>query len=406
MSQSPINRSPDLRKLVDDGYEVDIVADHLVIYNVPYVNADKQVKLGNLVSTLNLAGDVTTRPDTHVVMFRGEYPCNQEGHELTKIKCGSERQEIGDGLVVDHSFSSIPREGSQKTSYSDYHHKMTTYINIISSHAEAIDPNVTARTRRVIESKEPDSVFNYLDTASSRAGITAISDKLKLQKLAIIGLGGTGSYVLDLVAKTPVREIHIFDGDDFLQHNAFRSPGAPSIKELKALPKKVGHYSDLYTSMRKGIFPHDFHINSSNVDILDEMEFVFLCMDQGEAKEPIIEKLEKLGIPFIDVGMGIECVDGKLLGILRVTTSTNEQRDHVRNKKRISFLENKANDVYSQNIQIAELNALNAALAVIKWKKLFGFYLDLEQEHFCTYALDGNSLINEDQNEAANSPLI
>ena len=122
--------------------------------------------------------------------------------------------------------------------------------------------------------------------------------------------------------------------------------------------------------MRKGIFPHDFHINSSNVDLLDEMDFVFLCMDQGDSKRPIIEKLEKLGIPFIDVGMGIECVNGKLLGILRVTTSTNEQRDHVRNKKRISFLEDKANDVYSQNIQIAELNALNAALAVIKWKKL------------------------------------
>jgi hypothetical protein len=37
---------------------------------------------------------------------------------------------------------------------------------------------------------------------------------------------------------------------------------------------------------------------------------------------------------------------------------------------------------YDGNIQIAELNSLNAALAVIKWKKLCGFYNDRKAEHF------------------------
>ncbi len=55
------------------------------------------------------------------------------------------------------------------------------------------------------------------------------------------------------------------------------------------------------------------------------------------------------------------------------------------------------NNDYSQNIQIADLNALHAALAVIKWKKLVGFYLDLEKEHFSVYASSDNNLINEDQ---------
>ena len=50
-------------------------------------------------------------------------------------------------------------------------------------------------------------------------------------------------------------------------------------------------------------------------------------------------------------------------------------------------------------LQIAELNALNAALAVIKWKKLAGVYLDLEHEHFSAYTLDGNAMINEDPSE-------
>jgi tRNA A37 threonylcarbamoyladenosine dehydratase len=66
-----------------------------------------------------------------------------------------------------------------------------------------------------------------------------ISDKLKIPKVAIVGLSGTGVYVLDLVAKTPVQEIHLFDGDLFHSHNAFRSPGAASLDELRQAPKKV-----------------------------------------------------------------------------------------------------------------------------------------------------------------------
>lgn len=95
--------------------------------------------------------------------------------------------------------------------------------------------------------------------------------------------------------------------------------------------------------------------------------------------------------------MGVELIDEQLQGIVRVTTSTVGKRDHVRDKKRIGFSGGDEDRVYSRNIQIADLNALNAALAVIKWKKLFGFYRDLEQEHFTAYTLDGNAIVNEDQ---------
>ena len=81
-------------------------------------------------------------------------------------------------------------------------------------------------------------MFCYTDTASSRAEIGVVSAKLKGGAVGIVGLGGTGSYILDLVAKTPMAEIHLFDGDKLLQHNAFRAPGAPSIETLKEAPLK------------------------------------------------------------------------------------------------------------------------------------------------------------------------
>jgi hypothetical protein len=64
---------------------------------------------------------------------------------------------------------------------------------------------------------------------------------------------------------------------------------------------------------------------------------------------------------------------------------------------RIPFVDDAGGDDYSRNVQIADLNALNAALAVIRWKKLLGFYRDLDREHHTTYTIDGNMLLNEDK---------
>jgi hypothetical protein len=189
-------------------------------------------------------------------------------------------------------------------------------------------------------------VFKYIDTASTRAEIGAVTAKLAtVKKVAIVGLGGTGSYVLDLVAKTPVREIHLFDGDDFLQHNAFRSPGAPSLEELVAKPKKAAYLKGIYDKMRNGIFVHERLHRAGKRGRLRDMSFVFMCLE-GPAKQLIVEKLEEFGLPFIDVGMGVYLSEGSLGGILRVTTSTPAQRDHVR--KRVSFADDADRNEYDQ----------------------------------------------------------
>ena len=392
MSQQLISRSPDLKRLRDEGYDVEVRSGHLLMKDVPYVNAAKEVKLGTLVSELTLAGDVTSAPSTHVAHFMGEHPCVKDGSLIARIKNESREQKLAEGVVIQHSFSSKPLSGA----YKDYHEKMTTYAAIISSQAQALDPRTTPTPFPVVEPAQDESVFNYLDTASSRAGIGAMATKLEIGKLAIVGLGGTGSYVLDLVAKTPVKEIHLFDGDKLLNHNAFRSPGAASIEQLRAKPSKVAYLQEQYSKMHRKIVAHDCYLDGSNVDQLQGMNFVFLCLDKGSQKQAIVDRLEAWGTAFIDVGMGVQLVDDALLGVVRVTTSTPQKRDHIRDKKRIPFTDGDGHNEYSQNIQIADLNALNASLAVIRWKRLCGFYKDLEGEHFSAYEIDGNHLLNED----------
>lgn len=390
MSRLPIARSPDLRRLQDEGYDVEIRHGHLLVKGVPYVDAQRQVRRGTLVSTLDLAGDVTAKPSTHVVHFAGEQPCQHDGREITQIKHGTpRRRSLGDGLIVDRSFSNKPRGG-----YPDYYEKMTRYVAILSGPAEALNPDATARMYPVVETEDEDSPFAYLDTASSRAGIGALTARLALARVAIVGLGGTGSYVLDLLAKTPAREIHLYDGDRFYSHNAFRAPGAPTVEELRAQPFKVDYFAGVYAAMHRGVVPHVVYVDDANADELAGMDFVFLCLDKGTAKAEIVPYLETAGVPFIDAGMGVTLDDDALGALVRVTASTDAQRDHFRN--RVSFGDDDVDDAYSRNIQIADLNALNAALAVIKWKKLMGFYRDLEREHHAVYTLDGNCLDNDD----------
>lgn len=389
MSQRRINHSADLKRLRDEGYYIEILGGLLLLREVPYVNTQRQVRTGTLISSLAMAGDVTCPPDTHVVYFDGEFPCNPDGTRIHQITHSSNHIDLCHGVTAKHSFSSKPSNG-----YKDYYDKMTTYAAIISGSAEVLKPGVSPRTFRV-PSEEEDSVFNYIETASDRAGIGALTQRLASEKVGIVGLGGTGSYVLDLVAKTPVREIHLFDRDRFLQHNAFRAPGAPSIDELREAPWKVDYWTGIYSKMHRGLVSHAVAISADNLHLLEGLSFVFVCIDGGPAKRLIVQKLEALGVSFIDVGMGLELVDGSLGGILRTTVSTPEKREHV-HKGKIDFSGGGEDDIYASNIQVADLNALNAAMAVIKWKKIRGFYRDLEREHHCMYTTDGNLLTNSE----------
>jgi hypothetical protein len=389
MSHKLISHSPDLKKLVDEGFEVEVRAGYLLIHHVPYVNSGREIRYGTLASDLATAGERTGPPRPHLAYFVGEHPCNTDGSEIAQIKHGTVNIDLGGGLVANYSFSH-KRDGRD---YVDYYEKMTTYILAIESPAKAMDPRLTAQTHRPIETKDEDSVFVYMDTASSRANITAISEKLALSKIAIVGVGGTGSYVLDLVSKTPVKEIHLFDGDDFLSHNAFRAPGAAALEDWdKGAPKKVDYLRARYSKMHKGIVPHPYHIDECNVDELRAMNFVFICMDGGNVKRLVVEVLESAGIAFIDVGMDVQIGESALTGVARVTASTADKRDHFRLE--VAFGDGGWNDDYSTNIQIADLNALNAALAVIKWKKLCGFYHDFSNEYSSTYMIEGNMVTN------------
>jgi hypothetical protein len=390
VSQRLISLNDDLRQLRQDGYDVAMIKGHLAVRGVPYVNSRREVAYGVLVvQELRLAGDKTLPPTNHVVLFGGEHPCDQNGNPIEEIRHTESTTEIAPDLVMTRTFSSKPTGG-----YANYHEMLTTYIRILENPAKALGGDrVTAQKHLPAETDDEESVFLYIDTATSRAGLTAINAKLEGDRIGIVGVGGAGAYVLDLVAKTGVREIHLFDGDRLETHNAFRAPGAIGIEDLRQQPNKAAYWRDRYAPLRRGIAAHEAYVTEHNIDELRDLSFVFLCLDSGSAKRTIVAKLEEWDKPFIDVGIGLEKIDDSVVcGQVRTTASLPGMRDHF--ASRVDYSD-AGNGVYRSNLQIAELNAMNATLAVVKWKKIRGFFADLEYEPGSVYMLECNVIAND-----------
>lgn len=387
MSTQLIDHNDDLKKLKEEGFNISIVNLNLVVKGIPYVNKEKEIKFGTVYCPLTLSGERTVPPQDHTVRFMGEHPCDQFGKEESSYVNSQQVDTLAPEIIGSYYFSAKPESGQ----YPDFYSKITRYVDLLSAPAKSLDPSVSAQ-KFDYEAYSDNSVFKYPDTFTARAGLSSMNKKIKEQKVGIVGLGGTGSYVLDFVSKTPVKQISLFDGDEILNHNVFRMPGTMALDELNKRPSKVLYFKEKYEELRSGIIVHDVFLDESNVDLLNGHDFIFLAIDRSEAKKTIIDHLMASKIPFVDLGMGISVVGTSLRGTIRKTLVTPDNESYV---GKVTMGPVKDEDIYSTNIQISELNALNAILGVITWKKLCGFYLTEDLFFNSMFIIDEEEILNE-----------
>jgi len=363
---------------VEKGYAAAFDTNHLVIRDIPYLDAEGKLRFGAIVTKLEFIDQQRVKQQDHQVFFAGSVPYGLDGKPVPNLSGGQYTLTLSkdsEDVAVERSFSNKPKKTG---AYKDFFDKIESYVNQICVPArEKYGAQAEWLTFRVRDNQIPsDSVFKIHDTLSSLAEIGDLSAKLKHDVIAIIGLGGTGSYVLDFMAKTPVKEIRAFDFDHFHVHNAFRSPGQLDPDQEFGKPK-VDVYHSRYDSFRKGLSFTNKYVDQSAGGDLDGVTFAFVCVDKGEARAGIFELLLSRKIPFIDVGMGLKRREGQdpLKGTVRITYYSAEHGPQVRDKG-YSPLAAEPDDLYRTNIQTAELNALNAAFAVIRFKQLRGFYLE------------------------------
>ena len=140
------------------------------------------------------------------------------------------------------------------------------------------------------------SQFSRTELLIGKEGI----EKLNKAKVAIFGLGGVGSFVVEGLVRAGVQNFVLVDDDKICLTNLNR--------QIIATRKTVGKYKvevardrilEINPNANVEIF-QEFYMPGSNSNILTEdLTYVVDCIDTVTAKIELVVNCKKLGIPII-----------------------------------------------------------------------------------------------------------
>ena len=354
------------------GFTVTVGRDRVVAERVPCLLRDAIVGFCNIEKSFD---PESGKPNDHI------------GGALHAVRISPDESQ--DGLVYHADGTRIGSHiGGDGQSWSDISIKKgssgspeddVSPTDVIHRYAKQIVGAVSAAGYYTPASLAVPNPFKIPNTFEARSEIGPIQDRIRAQRIAIIGLGGTGAYVLDLMAKTPVVAIHLLDSDDLDWHNFMRAPGAPTAEEIESHRKeplcKVDYYHSKYASLREGIYPHAIRMDSPSkfAEFLSAhpIDYAFVCIDQltdsdSPRQDVVYAALSEATVPFIDSGVSLTLDNRAIRGV--VTTSayaggSPAWQGAIPNAKVQGDL-----PVY-RNVQLPEVNAVAASLAVMEWRR-------------------------------------
>lgn len=118
--------------------------------------------------------------------------------------------------------------------------------------------------------------------------------KLKEKSIAVIGVGGTGCIVIQLLSRLPFKKIHIIDGD-FVEESNLERQFLYTHKDVGR--RKVDVAKEKLDA--EHICAHSFFANEENIPIVD---LIIDCTDNIESRKSIDAFCRKNNIPWIYTG--------------------------------------------------------------------------------------------------------
>ena len=373
------------------GFDLDVKPDVVQAVGVPCLLKDEVVGTCNIETSYDSA---TGKPDNRIggdvhavkITIDGEYDGRVYHADGTPIgNCVG-----GDGKTWSNISIKKGTQGSpelDETPHDLLHRYAKHIVGAVSAagHSETASPAI------------PDP-FHIPNTFEARAAITPVQDRIRGQRIAIIGLGGTGAYLLDLIAKTPVSEIHLLDSDCVDWHTLKRAPGAPTAEEIELVRTgsllKVDYYHSKYAAFRPGIHPHPVRVDSPSMfaEFVSEhpIDYAFVSIDQitdsDSARQDVVYRaVTEAGVPFIDSGVSITIEDCAVRGA--VTTSAYDAGSDAW-KDAIPNARLDGSDPGYRNVQLPEVNAAAATFAVMEWRRRTGQYVSETPSFYQKFRLE------------------
>ena len=381
MSSSLISRSADLFSLSAAGYSLEVRGAYLVVRQIPYLDVKGDIRVADIVTALNLVGgsedNRTVPPADHTVWWTGQTPHTISGESMySHLVCGkwAEGRDLGEGITVTEQWSRKLRENGKPRAYVDFREKIETYVAEVADQAEAKRPGtIEACKHGHCPQIHSSNRFHYTDSNSYRNGTRGIERRIEDEVVGVIGVGGSGSYLVDVLAKTNIRELHLFDDDSMDTHSAFRVAGAARVEELGCNKAKVDWHDERYTVVRKdGFFAHRLRVNDESLQLLDMCTTVFIAVDDLKVRRRLQSSIMRKGILHLAVGIGLE-IEGvqnnQLGGNVKIEINYRDPYEvDTTGSNDGPAVDDVVDDPYRSNIQTAELNMLGAALAITEWK--------------------------------------
>ena len=354
------------------GWTIEVGQNRISVREVPYRKKDGE------------AGTCQVLVETQDDGLTMKAPANGSGASHAAVLIGVSQghayqasgEPVGNVLWTDNTNQCVISIKRDEGEYSNAWHALFVYTATVAG-------EVGLEERDQVE-----RIFKFeIDGEDSRE-MRAWRNRARAQRVAIVGLGGVGLWILDLMSKTYVNEIRIWDGDVIEGRNLLRAPGWASQDAIGR--NKAQYFGEHYQQMRRGISIHAEYLQADDhADAFEDLDFVFVAIDKEETRTALCERLEQMRIPFIDVGMGIELKQGQVRGSCQVFFTGD---DPGRWRIGIPTIEGAGEKDY-YDLQLADMGALTAALAVGTWRRHIGQYEGEEKDWLIRYLIDSNDLI-------------
>ena len=192
-------------------------------------------------------------------------------------------------------------------------------------------------------------------------------DLVRGEKIAIVGLGGVGAWIADLLTKADVAEVHGWDADLIEDKNVIRMPGAVNPDWIGK--PKAEWFEETYRQIHRQVYGHPKYVDERTVArVCSNTTFGFVAVDDTEGRTIACAAMAAAGIPFIDVGISLSRRDGQVSASIRVTTT--RPHDDVW-RKAIPKVYKAGQEIYGR-LELPDVAAVAAGLAVQSWRKVRG----------------------------------
>ena len=207
--------------------------------------------------------------------------------------------------------------------------------------------------------------------------------------VAIVGLGGVGAWIADLVVKADPQEVHGWDYDCIEPKNLLRMPGGLDPNVWVGKPK-ADWFQETYSLIHTSVHGHNARVLPESVrEVTERTTFAFVAVDDADDRMMVCDTLANAGIPFVVVGLSPVRKGKRVKVSLRIVTAHVDVSSW---REAIPQVGQAGQDDYG-SLDLPDVYSMAAAWAIQSWRRMRGQFWQQKREECLDYSANDQSLI-------------